>query len=171
MRSHPFLEVNSMLGPGGERWVPVHCSVPFSGALAMYEACEALFASHAADLERFEIEHGYLSCSVGGSGILVEPCLYWPDARQEFHERVLDADYLARLPRFPENPAARAFVAKLRGELADLFARSGAVSFQIGKFYRYRSSQHDSALALLDALKHNLDPQGLMNPGALGFPT
>jgi FAD/FMN-containing dehydrogenase len=170
MRSHPFMEVNSMLGPGGERWVPVHCAVPFSQALAMYEACEALFASHAADLERFDVDHGYLSCSVGSSGILVEPCLYWPDARQEFHEQVLDASYLARLPRFPENLAARAFVARLRGELADLFARSGAVSFQIGKFYRYRPSQHGSALALLDALKRDLDPHGLMNPGALGFP-
>ena len=170
MRANPFMEVNSMLGPGGERWVPVHCSVPFSKAKAMHDACEALFARHAADLERFDIDHGYLSCSIGSSGILVEPCLYWPDARQAFHEQVLDAAYLAKLPTFPENLAARAFVARLRGELADLFASSGAVSFQIGKFYRYRLSQHASSLALLDALKRDVDPQGLMNPGALGFP-
>jgi FAD/FMN-containing dehydrogenase len=44
------------------------------------------------------------------------------------------------------------------------------VSFQIGKFYRFRQSQHATALALLDALKRDVDPRGLMNPGALGFP-
>jgi FAD/FMN-containing dehydrogenase len=170
MRAGPFLEVNSMIGPGGERWVPVHGLVPFSQAAAIYEACEALFARHAAELEQFGIDHGCLSCSVGSSGILVEPCLYWPDARQEFHDRVLDAAYLARLPSFPENLAARAAVTRIRGELADLFASSGAVSFQIGKFYRFRQSQHATALALLDALKRDVDPRGLMNPGALGFP-
>jgi len=170
MRASPFMEVNSMIGPGGERWVPVHCVVPFSQATAMYEACEALFTRHAAELAQLAIDHGYLSCSVGSSGILVEPCLYWPDARQEFHDKVLDAAYLARLPSFPKNPAARAAVMRIRGELADLFAASGAVSFQIGKFYRYRQSQHASSLALLDALKRDVDPRGLMNPGALGFP-
>jgi FAD/FMN-containing dehydrogenase len=54
-------------------------------------------------------------------------------------------------------------------ELADLFAASGAASFQIGKLYRYRASLDAATLASLDALKRQLDPRGLMNPGVLGF--
>jgi FAD/FMN-containing dehydrogenase len=170
MRANPFMEVNSMLGPGGERWVPVHAIVPLSEGTDLYECCEAVFSRHAADLARFEVDHGYLSCTVGGTALLVEPVFYWPDERLAFHERVLDAAYLSRLPRFAANPAAREFVARLRGELADLFAARGAASFQIGKFYRYRASLDPATVAALDALKRRFDPQGLMNPGALGFP-
>ena len=170
MRANPFMEVNSMLGPGGERWVPVHGIVPLSEGTDLYESCETVFARHAADLQRFDIDHGYLSCTVGGTAVLLEPVFYWPDERLGFHERVLEAGYLAKLPRFDANPAARAVVARLRGELADMFAARGAASFQIGKFYRYRASLDPTTLAVLDALKRQLDPQGLMNPGALGFP-
>lgn len=170
MRANPFMEVNSMLGPGGERWVPVHGIVPLSEGTDLYASCEAVFARHATDLQRFDIDHGYLSCTVGGTAVLLEPVFYWPDERLAFHERVLDAGYLAKLPRFAANPAARACVAQLRGELADLFAARGAASFQVGKFYRYRASLDPATLATLDALKRQLDPQGLMNPGALGFP-
>jgi len=169
MRANPFMEVNSMLGPGGERWVPVHGIVPLTEGTDLYESCEAVFARHAAEMQRFDIDHGYLSCTVGSTGLLLEPVFYWPDERLSFHERVLDADYLARLPRFNANPAARAVVARLRGELADMFAARGAASFQIGKFYRYRASLDAATLATLDALKRQFDPQGLMNPGALGF--
>jgi hypothetical protein len=169
MRANPFMEVNSMLGPGGERWVPVHGIVPLSEGTDLYESCEAVFARHAAEMQHFDIDHGYLSCTVGSTGLLLEPVFYWPDERLAFHERVLDADYLARLPRFDANPAARAVVARLRGELADMFAARGATSFQIGKFYRYRASLDPATLAVLDALKHQFDPRGLMNPGVLGF--
>jgi len=170
MRANPFMEVNSMVGPGGERWVPAHCAVPLSQAESLHAACEALFARHTAALERFGIDHGYLICAVGGNAMLVEPCLYWPDERPEFVERVLEAGYLAKLPRFPQNLEARAAAMRIREELAELFATVGGASFQIGKFYRYRDSQHASALALLGALKRELDPRGLMNPGVLGFP-
>ncbi|MFO0450874.1 MAG: FAD-binding oxidoreductase, partial [Pseudomonadota bacterium] len=130
MRANPFGEVTSMLGPNGERWVPVHGTVPLSKAPALYAACEAVFEAHRADCERLQIDHGYLSCTVGDRGILVEPVFYWPDARQAFHERVLDAGYLAKLPAYPANPTARAKVAEIRAEIARVLMESGAVSFQ-----------------------------------------
>ena len=169
MRANPFAELNSMLGPGGERWVPVHGTVPFSRALAMYEACEAVFARHAVAMRRHDIDRGYLLCTVAGSGTLLEPVLYWPDARSAFHERVLDAGYLAKLQEYPPNPEAAAAVAALRGDLATAFMEQGAVSFQLGKFYRYQEGLEPTAAGLLRELKALLDPDGRMNPGALGL--
>lgn len=169
MRANPFAELNSMLGPGGERWVPVHGTVPFSRAAAMYEVCEAVFARHAADMERFDIDRGYLVSTVGNAGTLIEPVLYWPDARLGFHERVLEADYLAKLERFPANPQAAQVVAAIREELAHTFMQQGAVSFQLGKFYPYQQGLTDSAAVFLRQLKRLVDPQGRMNPGCLGL--
>lgn len=169
MRAQPFAELNSMLGPGGERWVPVHGTVPFSRAAAVYEACEAVFARHATSLREHDIDRGYLCATVGTSGTLLEPVFYWPDARLPFHERILDPAYLAKLERFPPNPRAAEIVAQLRGELADLFLSQGAVSFQLGKFYRYQAGLEPSASAFLRRVKDWVDPEGRMNPGALGL--
>jgi FAD/FMN-containing dehydrogenase len=169
MRANPFAEVNSMLGPGGERWVPVHGSVPLSAAARMYEALEAVHARHRPERERHSIDHGYLVCGVGDRAILIEPVMYWPDCRQAFHERVIDAGYLAKLPAYEENRAARAAVDRLRADLARCFMEHGAVSFQIGRFYLYQEALDPSAAALLAALKSLLDPRGLINPGSLGL--
>ena len=169
MRANPFAELNSMLGPGGERWVPVHGTVPFSKAARMYEVCESVFARHAETMQRLDIDRGYLVCTVGNAGTLLEPVLYWPDARLGFHERVLDASYLAKLETFPPNPAAAEAVARIREDLAQVFMEQGAVSFQLGKFYRYQEGLTDSASVFLKQLKRLLDPQGRMNPGCLGL--
>ena len=169
MRANPFAEVNSMIGPNGERWVPVHGTVPFSQAVKMHETCEAVFACHAEAMKKYAIDHGYLSCTVGQCGTLLEPVMYWPDARNAFHERVLDAAYLAKLPKYPPNPEAAAAVARIREDLARAFMEAGAISFQLGKFYPYQEGLEPSAAGLLRQLKQLVDPQGRMNPGCLGF--
>jgi FAD/FMN-containing dehydrogenase len=169
MRANPFAEVNSMLGPGGERWVPVHGSVPLSAAASMYEALEAVHARHRQERERHSIDHGYLLCIVGDRAILIEPVMYWPDSRQDFHERVIDAGYLAKLPTYPENLAAREAVDRLRADLARCFMEHGAVSFQIGRFYLYQEGLDPTAAALLESIKNLVDPRGILNPGSLGL--
>jgi FAD/FMN-containing dehydrogenase len=169
MRANPFAEVNSMLGPNGERWVPVHGTVPFSKAAAMFDALESVFTKHKATMTQYEIDHGYLIASVGSVGTLIEPVLYWPDARLAFHERVLDPAYLAKLPQYPENLPARAAVARLREELAICFMENGAASFQLGKFYKFQQGLEPSASVFLKQLKQLVDPNGRMNPGALGL--
>jgi D-lactate dehydrogenase (cytochrome) len=45
----------------------------------------------------------------------------------------------------------------------------GAGHFQLGRAYPYRQRLSPQAISLLGAVKAELDPQGLMNPGALGF--
>jgi FAD/FMN-containing dehydrogenase len=169
MRANPFGEVNSMLGPNGERWVPVHGTVPLSKASSLYAAIEAVFARHRDECERLQIDHGYLSCTVADRGILIEPVFYWPDARLAFHERVLDPAYVAKLPTYPENAVARNAVAQMRREIAEVLVEHGAVSFQLGKFYLYQEGLDPSAAALLANVKRLVDPQSLMNPGSLGL--
>ncbi len=169
MRANPFAEVNSMLGPSGERWVPVHGSVPMSAALRTYEALEAVQARHRAERERLSIDHGYLLCILGDRGILIEPVLYWPDSRLAFHERVIEAGYLARLPVHAENREARTAVDRLREDLARCFLEQGAASFQLGRFYYYQEGLDPSAAALLGAIKAIVDPKGVLNPGCLGL--
>lgn len=169
MRANPFAEVTSMLGPGGERWVPVHGIAPLSEGAALHASCEAVFARHVESMRTHGIERGYLMGTVAQTGLLLEPVLYWPDERMAFHERVLPADYLAKLAKFPANPAVRAAVAALRDELAANFVRFGAVSFQIGKFYPYQQGLDASSARFLAAFKAMVDPDGRMNPGTLGL--
>lgn len=169
MRANPFAEVNSMIGPGGERWVPVHGSVALSKATAMFEALEAVFASYRDLRERLDIAHGYLLCIVGDRAVLIEPVMYWPDSRLLFHDRVLDRDFLAKLPQFAENLPARNAVDEIRTALARCFMEHGAVSFQLGRFYFYQEGLDPTAAALLKGVKQLVDPTGVMNPGCLGL--
>lgn len=169
MRANPFADVTSMLGPGGERWVPVHGITSFSRASALFDSCEKVFAAHADEMRRLDIDHGYLIASVGLAGILLEPVLYWPEARLAFHERVLPPDYLAKLPTFPPNPPATEAVSRIRVALAENFTMQGAVSFQIGKFYPYQRGLETGAADFLRRLKALVDPSGRMNPGSLGL--
>eukprot|EP01035_Chromulina_nebulosa_P041130 gene41130-55613_t len=71
LRASPFPPVNSMLGPNGERWVPVHGIVRHSQALATIEAVIALFETHAAAMDRLGIGAGYMFLTVGTTGFHV----------------------------------------------------------------------------------------------------
>lgn len=169
MRADPFANVNSMLGPNGERWAPVHGLVPLSDAPAVYAACEAVFERHADAIAATAIDTGVLMCTVSSNATLIEPCLYWPDTRPLMPAETMDADYLAKLDSYEENPQARRLVATLREELTSVLNEAGATHFQIGKFYPYRDSANTGAIALLDAVKRHVDARGGLNPGALGL--
>jgi D-lactate dehydrogenase (cytochrome) len=106
---------------------------------------------------------------VGSSAFLYEIAIYWPDARMAYHDSVIDKEYLSNLPSYPDNPKARAYVAQLKADLIALYARFNAGHFQIGRAYPYAQRLAPEALALLKAVKVELDPKGLMNPGVLGL--
>lgn len=169
LRSAPFANITSLLGPGGERWVPVHGVVPFSRALEAYAAVQAVFDEEAEALAAHGVTTGVLMCTVGAQAMIVEPCLYWPGEQPPLHQRVLPADYLAKLPQHPHDAAIAAYVDGVKLRLREALAGSGAVHFQIGKFYQYAERLAPNTLALVQALKQTLDPQGRMNPGALGL--
>lgn len=169
LRAGPFANITSLLGPGGERWAPVHGVLPLSRAGAAYDAALAVFAAHADEMTQLGITSGVLMCTVGAQAMIVEPCLYWPGEQPALHRRVLPADYLARLPRHAHDAPTAAAVERIRHQLRGALEATGAVHFQIGRFYRYADALEPAAVGLVRALKHALDPQGRMNPGVLGL--
>lgn len=169
IRAQPFPPPNSILGPKGERWLPVHGQVPLGQAAAVFSGLQAVFAGLAAEFEQRGVFTGYLFSSLSTNAIVIEPVFYWPDERAPIHESLIEAPHLAKLPVLARNDAARALVQKAKAQVIEVFARHGCGHFQIGRTYPYRPSREPASWALLEAFKREVDPQGLMNPGVLGF--
>jgi FAD/FMN-containing dehydrogenase len=169
VRGMPFAPLFNTLGPKGERWVPLHGLLPHSKVLSFHSALEALYARHADDMKRFGVWQGGMFQAVGASALLYEIALYWPGARSVYHDTVIPHDYLQGLPVYVENVQVTEFVTRLKAEMTALFSAFDAVHFQLGKTYPFARDLEPSALALLRALKAQLDPDGVMNPGALGL--
>lgn len=163
----PFLPPDSILGPKGERWVPVHCIVPHSRAVETLDALSSLYEKYTQGKDAHGIRNGFLLITVGNYGFLIEPVWFWPDSRLNMYDKVMRSEHLKTLPSYEADEEGRAIVKAMRDDLARLFSESGAVSMQLGKFYPYDKSRKTEAWEILKKLKSTFDPKGLMNPGAL----
>jgi FAD/FMN-containing dehydrogenase len=170
IRAMPFPPLNSMLGPTGEAWSPVHGVVSLSTAPSIFSRIQALYTQRKAEMDAHEIHTGYLFSTMSTNAIIVEPVFFWPHGWRPVHASAVEASHLARLTQRPENPEATALVAELRKAVVAIFAEYGAGHFQIGRTYPYRESRDDLSKSLLDAVKQVMDPDGVFNPGVLGFP-
>jgi glycolate dehydrogenase FAD-linked subunit len=169
MRANPFGPVNNMIGPGGERWAPVHGLLPLSRAEQATTAVLDIFAKHERIIEQFNIRTGFLYNAVAGSCIAVEPLFFWPDSVDALHRASVEADFYRRVPKLALNPDAREAVANIRQELADLFSELGAAHLQIGRSYHFCGALEAAPGLLLQAIKTALDPDNRINPGVLGL--
>jgi FAD/FMN-containing dehydrogenase len=167
LRAMPFIPLYPILGPKGERWVPMHGVMPFSKVNEFHGRLSRLFADNAERMKRLKVDRGGMFMAISTNAFLYEPVFYWEDDRTVFHKRYLPAEYLKTLPEYPANPDGRALVRELRREILKLFAAVGAVHMQVGKMYPYMEGRQPEAARALRELKKVLDPHGLMNPGAL----
>jgi len=169
IRANPVPPLNSILGPEGERWAPVHGVVALSQAQAVFDAIEALFAEMAEAFTQHGVYVGYLFTAMSTNALIIEPVFYWPEARHALIETTIEPEHLARLPVLADNPAATAVVTEARRRVIEICAAFGSGHFQIGRGYPYRQSRDAASWALIETLKATLDPTGALNPGGLGL--
>jgi hypothetical protein len=169
VRGTPFLPPDDLLGPKGQRWAPSHGISPHSRILAVTDGLYAFFEERADLLERHAIEWGYVTFAISTNAILIEPMLYWPGARELYHERMISSGQLAKLPELPPDPDAAAAIHQLRSDLTRFWMEQGCAHLQIGKTYRYLESRQPATRILLEQIKAVVDPRGLVNPRSLGL--
>jgi FAD/FMN-containing dehydrogenase len=169
IRSVPFPPLNSVLGPKGERWAPVHGLVPLSAAPAIFEELQAMLAGRAEAFAAENIFTGTLFTGASTNALIIEPVFYWPEQRFAIHEQAIEPAHLAKLPELAANPTATNLVTAARQAVIAIFARHGCAHYQIGRTYPYLASRDDATRALLSAIKGVVDPAGLINPGGLGL--
>jgi len=169
MRANPFTPLNNILGPQGERWVPIHGIVPMGDGVACFNAIEALFESLSTEFETHGVTTGYLTATLSTNGYLVEPVFIWPEEIHPIHEITVEPSVLKRIQRFDANPEATACVTRARQGILDIFSQYGAVHFQIGRTYPYRENRDPAAWDMLEKIKTVLDPDRVINAGALGL--
>jgi FAD/FMN-containing dehydrogenase len=127
--------------------LPVHALLPFSKA----ETAIALYDQFASERRQVFEQHGietWVLPAASGKDFLFEATVYFPEG---------------------SDPRVRDAALELRGEIARLFDHLGAVHMQLGKFYDYAPVLEESTFALLRGIKQLVDPEGALNPGALGL--
>jgi len=169
MRSNPFGPLNSILGPQGERWVPIHGIVAMSDGPACLRDIDEMFDAMRPELDAHDITCGYLLTTLSTNGYLVEPVFIWPEEIHPIHETTVEPAVLKRIKRFEKNDAATALVTRARQNILEIFSNYGAAHFQIGRTYPYAETRQGPNFNLLKTIKAALDPKGLVNAGALGL--
>ncbi|MES1943926.1 FAD linked oxidase domain-containing protein [Salinisphaera sp. PC39] len=166
----PFDGVGSViLGSDGEIWLPVHGFMPLSRVQEVGQAVEDFFAENKALMEAHDIRTSYLTC-YSGAEFVIEPSFYWYDEVQQFRLDRIEPAFREKWQGREPQPEKRRVALELRDKLRDLFDAHGCCHLQLGRYYPYRRMMNNDALwTLIQGVKGQLDPAGLVNPGSLGL--
>ena len=169
-RNAPFGGVRTvLLGSEGEIWIPVHGFFPLSKAIPAAAATEKFLAERKPLMEQWGIKTSYLTCFAGPE-FVIEPSFYWHDELGDFRLSLIEPEFAEKWKDIPANEARRKVALGLRDDLRDLFDSLGGLHLQIGKYYAYTEIMNNPTLPrVLQGVKSLLDPQNLVNPGALGL--
>ena len=169
VRAMPFAPLTNILGPKGERWCALHGLFAHDAVEAFHDAINTFWVTRQDEMDAHGIYTGAMFMAVGGSAFIYEPAFYWPDARDVVHDRMVPADHLATIESYPAAPETAKLVAQLKHDVIDLMHAHGAAHLQIGKTYPYLTGRNPASVALLRAIKAEMDPHDILNPGALGL--
>ena len=167
-RATPFPEP-MVLGPGGRRLLPLHGIVPHSVAGPLHRRVAEFLATQLEACSEHGVDVYLVYSTLARSGFLYELVIYWQDEWNTLHRNTLPDEILRHLSESPAQPATGSYVDKLKNELVDIMYDYGAAHLQIGRLYPYTRDRSESSLTLLRQIKREVDPTGLLNPGALGL--
>jgi len=167
VRAQPFDNLNGVVGPQGERWLALNAKVRHGDAQRIINRFGELIAGYRERMAAARVTYSTLFTAMNTHAFSFEVVYHWPDRWLPLHRATADPAFLAKLPPDTANPAGSALVAELQERTLDLYDELGVASNQLGRTYRYYDNLAPNTRALLDALKAELDPAGLMNPGVL----
>ncbi|MHA7815584.1 MAG: FAD-binding oxidoreductase [Pseudohaliea sp.] len=165
MTTRPY-SVRGVLGPDYERWAPVSAVFDLSRLDSVIERVTATLDELCRAGGDDGVQHSMLMMGTGGDHIVLEPMLLWPSALYPLHRKLVPRAKDVPLLTAPERDAR---VRDMRQQLASLLDALGGQHVQLGRFYDYRSRLSGPQLALLEALKLQLDPEGRLARGMLGL--
>ena len=168
-RARPFRPIRALIGPGGERWLPCHAVFPAAAAPEGLAALRALLRERMKAMEGQGIRVTLLIAAVGND-LIIEPQLYWADSLSGFQRAHSPPAQVKPHDHAPARPEARSLAFELRQAMSDVLTHAGGGQMQLGRYYAYRHGLEAGARGVLDALKAQMDPDGILNPGVLGFP-
>jgi len=168
IRAAPFPPLD-VLSPTGQRLLPIHTILPLSKVLEFHQRLTEYLEEHRTLMVQHGITQQPILGTMGTNGFLYEPVFYWDDSIGEYHKRHTNPEIVAKVSDRADNPEARVVIEKFRVDIIKLMHEHGGVHMQIGKMYPYLQDRKPESLALLKAIKTQLDPKDLINPGALGL--
>ena len=109
LRANPFPPPNSMAGPDGERWAPVHGIVRHSKRWRPSTGSPRCSRRTARRWTGWASARAICSCLSAATGFLIEPCFYWPDEQWEIHEHFIEPAHFSKAHGVSQKPrSARA---------------------------------------------------------------
>lgn len=156
-------------GPEGECSFPSNCVVPLSQALSTARAIDAFFKENSALIEEHHLKVSQIYLQ-NKRMFGIEPIIFWRDKPNPLRQSIVSEGNRQRLCDQPEDSTARAAAIDLRKRLIDLYRQFDCAHFQIGKYYPYHENMKtEVSWSTLVSIKDLVDPDRLMNPGALGL--
>ncbi len=168
MRAEPFMPY-PVIGIGGRRMLPLHSILPFSQVPAFHTALEQLLEDRKDELDAVGMKVPAIYTTLSTNGFLYEPVLYWPDQPELFHLKHTPDELIAPMKDQAENRQGRDLSKQMFNEIVNLMHEHGGVHLQIGKAYPYVLDRTPEHTGLLRQIKAQIDPNNLLNPGALGL--
>lgn len=154
----------------GRRMLPVHGILPLSAMTDYTAAYFDMMTGYEQAMSGANVTVADIFTLINSNSLLCEPVFYWPDSHSSYQREMSSDVWTQNWPKdAADNLAARALVAEIKTAMINLLYSHGAAHIQIGKQYPFMRGRDAANIDFLKAIKAQLDPDNIINPGALGL--